>query len=132
MTNTIYFGTWPRQLKYGRAKIGETQQKYPSRRFAKIRLDSNGKFEPKAYVTTKVNLSKAEIYYVESAVRLQMSRIEGLEYDEDSNDHFDYLVEKGNHRKQVDKYADRFVEVTIEAFKYIGLTTKDLKIKRYK
>lgn len=131
MANTVYFGNYPRQRKYGRAKIGETQQKYPSTRFGQIRKDSKGKFEPKAYVSTKVELSKAEIYYVESAIRLHMSRISGLEYDEKSNDHYNYSVQKGNHKRQVNEYTQEFLNCAIDAFEFIGLSRTELKIKIY-
>ena len=128
--NTVYFGWYSTQLKYGRCKIGETQQKYPSQRFSAIRNKNKRSFRELVTVTTK-EMTKAEIYYLESYVRLHMSRIKGLEYDEDSNDHFDYLIEKGNRKNQIIDFAIEFEHIAIQGLKEIGYTTKEMKIKRY-
>lgn len=128
--STVYFGWYCKQLKFGRCKIGETQQKYVTGRFSQIRKENKVSFRGLISVTVK-GLTKAEIYYIESYVRLHMSRIEGLEYDEDSNDHFDYLIEKGNRKAQIIKFADEFERIAINGFKEIGYTTKEMKIKKY-
>lgn len=128
--NTVYFGWYSTQLKYGRCKIGETQQKYPSQRFSMIRYKNKRSFRELVTVTTK-EMTKAEIYYLESYVRLHMSRVKGLEYDEDSNDHFDYLIEKGNRKNQIIDFATEFERIAIQGLKEIGYTTKEMKIKRY-
>ena len=117
-------------MKFGRCKIGETQQKYVTGRFSQIRKENKVSFRGLISVTVK-GLTKAEIYYIESYVRLHMSRIEGLEYDEDSNDHFDYLIEKSNRKNQIIRFADEFEKIAINGFKELGYTTKEMKIKKY-
>ena len=128
--STVYFGWYSTQLKYGRCKIGETQQKYPCNRFAMIRKQNKKSFRELISITVK-GMTKAEIYFIESYVRMYMSRVNGLEYDEDSNDHFDYLIEKGNRKNQIIDFANKFERIAIKGLKEIGYTTKEMKIKKY-
>lgn len=129
--STVYFGWYSTQLKYGRCKIGETQQKYPTNRFSMIRNQNKKSFRELVSITVK-GMTKAEIYYIESYVRMYMSRVNGLEYDEDSNDHFDYLIEKGNRKNQIINFADEFEKIAIKGLKEIGYTTDEMKIKKYR
>ena len=82
-------------------------------------------------ITVK-GMTKDEIYFIEAYVRMYMARVKGLEYDEDSNDHFDYLVEKGNRKNQILNFANEFEKIAIRGLKEIGYTTDEMKIKRYK
>ena len=129
--STVYFGWYSTQLKYGRCKIGETQQKYPCNRFSMIRNQNKKSFRELISITVK-GMTKDEIYFIEAYVRMYMARVTGLEYDENSNDHFDYLVEKGNRKNQILNFANEFEKIAIRGLKEIGYTTDEMKIKRYK
>ena len=123
----IYSGNYTNQVKYGITKIGMTQIA-PSARRSNIESKSGHKFRMRRYIRIE-NITKEDLLFVESWVRREMARIDGLTYEENSNDHFTFMIEKGNKFNQFDNFADLAMKFAMDALVFMGYDLAKTKIK---
>lgn len=102
--------------KNGYFKIGESGEKYLSTRLAQIRhYDA---FECLGFLKL-INDTKSERLYVESYVRMMMEREEGL--TQVQNDHFAYVIRKGEKHTQAQEYANKALAYAKAACAFAGI-----------
>ena len=122
----LYAGFCWRQRVNGIFKTGMTEKKTPAQRFSKLRRDEH--FEGLKYIVMK-NVSHAEVLYVESYVRLMMSKVPGL--SNIKNDHYTYTIIKGEKYNQANTLADLAMCFAKQACLEIGVKYEEGK-KKYK
>lgn len=101
-------------------KIGMTQNA-PSARKANIERTAGYCFTVRKYVYMN-DINKSDLLFVESWVRRNLSNMQGIQYLEQSNDHFQLTTKKRDYDYFVDK-AIKSVFDCLEFMQYNGKAT---------
>lgn len=126
----IYSGNYVNQKKYGITKIGMTQDS-PSARRSNIERTSGHAFRMRRYIRIE-GITKEDLLFVESWVRREMARVDGLTYEADSNDHFSFTIERGCKFDQFDGFADLTIKFAMDALVFMGYDLAKTKVKNCK
>lgn len=113
--------------KNGYFKIGETGKNTPAARLAQIRQADY--FQCLGYIVLP-EATKAELWEVESYVRLMMERT-FPELTHVQNDHYVYTIESGNKYQQAQRFADSALNFARKACVLFDIEYTDGK-KQYK
>lgn len=106
----IYIGIYDKKRKNGLLKIGQTFQGVGTR--ASQISQSNGSHFTVLKCAEFKNISKEELTFVESCVRMEMSKVKGLSFVNKKNDHFEYTIDRTSNQiqdflKNFDKSIDK-------------------------
>ena len=113
----IYAGFDYKNRVNGYFKIGETANKTPAQRLQTIR--QNDCFQCLKWLQM-FDDTRSERLFVESFVRMKMSRLEGLEHTQ--NDHFLYrIISKEEKYSQAQEFAEKAIEFAIQACEMAGI-----------
>ena len=119
MTGYIYCGYYDSKRIHGYFKIGTTSQTV-GRRASQIRHTSgNSSFTISRYIKIE-NIDKSDLLFIEGYVRNQLKKVDGITYDNSSNDHFCFRAE--NHadmQKKAEVFSEYVVQFTNEAIKLL-------------
>ena len=126
----IYSGNYVNQKKYGITKIGMTQDS-PSARRSNIERTSGHAFRMRRYIRIE-GITKEDLLFVESWVRREMARVDGLTYQADSNDHFSFTIEQGCKFDQFDGLAELTIIFAMDELVFMCYDLGKTKVKNCK